>query len=116
MPRGYFFYSKKSLCLFGSANGASAFARTAFETSVSVDFVNAVIFCDCANRASICARTATDASIFVNLVCHNRNSVLDGNRNMLCQGTQPPLNTITLIFYHIFLKSQIYNANIFKKN
>ena len=67
------------LRLFGSANGASTFACTAIEAFVSVDFVNAIVFCDCLYGAFACASTATDASIFVNLVCHNRISILDGN-------------------------------------
>ena len=66
------------LRLFGSANGACAFASTAFEACVIVDFVNTVVFGNSANRASFCASTAADASIFVNLVCHNRISILDG--------------------------------------
>ena len=68
------------LRLFGSANGACAFARAAIEACVCVDFVNAVVFGNSANRASICASTATDASVFVDLVCHNRNSVLGDNK------------------------------------
>jgi hypothetical protein len=73
---GLFFDVK--LRLFGSANGACAFARAAVEACISVDFVNTVVFGNSANRAVFCASTATDAYVFVNLVCHNRNSVLGG--------------------------------------
>jgi len=97
------------LRLFGSANGASAFASAAIEASISVDFVNTVVFGNSANRAFVCASTATDANVFVNLVCHNSNSILGGTKNMLCQGIQPPMNTTTHTFYHIFLKSQMFN-------
>jgi hypothetical protein len=77
---GLFFVCQ--LRLFGSANGACAFARAAIETCICVDFVNTVFFGNSANRASISASAATDASIFVDLVCHNRNSVLDGTKIM----------------------------------
>ncbi len=111
---GLFFYSKKSLCLFGSANGANAFARAAFETSVSVDFVNAVIFCNCANGASICASTATEASLFVNLICHNRNSVLDGNK--ICYTKAFSRRRMPLHIYSItFFRKVKYIMQIFSK-
>ena len=66
------------LRLFGSANGACAFARAAIEACISVDFVNTVVFGNSANRAVFCASTAADACVFVNYVCHDRNSVLGG--------------------------------------
>ena len=101
ISRDYFF-AHMQLCLFGSANGACAFTCTTVETCVCVDFVNTVVFGNSANGAFACASTATDASIFVDLVCHNRNSILGGTQNMLCLGIQPPLNTATITFYHIF--------------
>ena len=68
------------LCLFGSANGACAFACATFETCICVDFVNTVVFGNSANRAFFCASTAADANIFVDLVCHNKNSVLGSDK------------------------------------
>ena len=78
----FFACLKLRLRLFGSANGAVAFACAAVDACISVDFVNAVVFGNSANGAVFCARAATDASFFVDLVCHNRNSVLGGAKIM----------------------------------
>jgi len=72
-------YERELFC-FGSANRASTFASTAIKASVCIDYINSVFFRDSTNGASVCASTASNAFFFVDLICHNRNSVLDGDK------------------------------------